>query len=188
VTAPPLDWEAVQPAALAVVVWVDGLRFDLTVAGPQLMHALSTGDLSRVVPGAAPPEQAAAWYAQLLDPGAAFDVPDARAVADAVIAEFTGMPAETAMSLARFCTDNWLLLDGYHLRHGLDLLTLAPRRLLAVLYAFVVEHRFEGDRDKADRALFPQRMRAPTAAELAQDGRAFAAAMAMAGSMPGAGG
>lgn len=178
-TAPALRWEAVHTSTVTTV-WVDGLRFDVATTTEALFAALAAGDLTAVIPGALPEAQQYTWYGHLLDPGTDFDLPDATAVAEAVVEELCGVPAPTAMSLASFLTSDWLLLDGHHLAAGLDLLSLAPRRLCAVLYAHIVEHRYE-DRSEADQVLFPVRA---VAQDFAQDG-GFEAALALAGAMPG---
>lgn len=177
--APALRWEAVHTSTVTTV-WVDGLRFDITITTEALFAALAAGDLSAVLPGSLPLTQQHAWYNHLLDADTDFDMPDAKTVTEAVVEELCGVPAETALRLAAFLTADWLLLDGHHLAGGLDLLSLAPRRLCAVLYAHIVEHRYE-ERSEADALLFPPR----TTYDPVSDGDGFTAALALAGSMPG---
>lgn len=183
--SPPARWDQLATTGPAAAqVWVDGHLYEVTTTTTALLDALAAGDLSAVIPGMVGEDQAIRWLTALFDPAAPFDLPDARAVNEAVIADLTGLPAATAASLARWLTDDWLLLDGYHLRYGTDLLTLAPRRLFAALYAFLVEHRFE-TRAEADQALFPPVLAAPTVADTQSDAANFEAAMLMAGTLPG---
>lgn len=182
--APPARWDRLAADPLTSRVWVDGHLYEVTTTTTALLSALEAGELSAIIPGMVPEEQAAVWLTALFDPDGPFDLADARAVNEAVITDLTGLPATTAITLAGWLTTDWLLLDGYHLRYGTDLLTLAPRRLFAALYAFLAEHRYE-TREEADRVLFPPVLSAPTAAETRADAANFEAALAMAGTLPG---
>jgi hypothetical protein len=174
---PAADWLHVACAGQSpVTVTVDGITLDVQpVPVADLMGILATGRLSGIIPGRLPPDQAQVWARHLMDPDTSFDIADADAVARVVTEHITGVPAETAVTLAAWLAADWLLLDGYHLRRGVDLLSLPPRRLMAVLYAFRVEHTSD-KRDDTDAQLFPPR--APTAEEIERDGAAMAAALA----------
>lgn len=174
---PAADWQyAACTGDLPVTVTVDGLTFDVPpVPSAELVGILATGRLSGIIPGRLPPGQMVTWTRHLLSPDSGFDLADADAVARKVTEHITGVPAETAVTLAAWLSADWLLMDGYHLARGVDLLELAPRRLMAVLYAFRVEHTSD-KRDDTDAQLFPPRV--PTPEEIARDGAAMAAALA----------
>lgn len=181
-TCPPANWRAVHSASEPTLVLVDGIQFEIPPVGtPILFGHLSTGALGQIIPGLLPESQMHQWAGHLLAPGSGFDMADATAIAEAVTEHITGVPAQTAVAMAAWVTADWLLVDGYFLGRGVDLLALPPRRAFAALYAFLVEHRFE-TRDEADRALFTT-ARPPTQAELDRDGENFLAAMAIADTM-----
>lgn len=173
---PAADWlHAACTGLLPVTVTVDGLTFDVPpVPVADLIGILSTGRLSGIIPGRLTADQGQVWARHLLDPESPFDLADADAVARVVTEHITGVPAETAVTLAVWLTADWLLLDGYHLARGVDLLNMPPRRLMAALYAFRVEHT-AGDRGDTDAQLFPPRV--PTPEEMQRAGADMAAAL-----------
>lgn len=179
---PPPTREFTPDDPTSVQVWVDGLRFDVEVTTASLLTALAAGGLHSVLPGLLPPEQQTAWLVHLYDSRTPFDLPDAQAVTAAVVEYLTGVPHTTAVAIGQWAADEWLLLRGYHRARGVELLALSPRELIGVLYAFILEHRFEGDAAKANAVLFP----AVKAARPASDGGAgFLAAMQSTRSLPG---
>lgn len=188
-STPPatLSWQAVDPTA--VRVWVDGLPFDVVADTPALLTALASRNLHDLLPGLLPDEaQKLAWLDHLFDPRTGFDLPDALAVADAVVTYLTGLPLPAAVALAGDLGEGWLLVRGFHAGRGVDLLALSPRALFATVYAFVVEHRFDGNAADANVVLFPARAPATAVAAAAAEhdgGQGFLAAMAAAGALPG---
>lgn len=192
-SGPPPVAEFRRQDPTRVTVWVDGTRYTLTVTTHGLLEALAGGNPYDVVPamfdtGA----QRQQWAEHLFDPRTRFDLHDATAVAGGCVEYLTGIPMTTAVALAGWLADEWVLIYGYHHGRGVDLLALSPAALFSALYAWVVEHRFAGDRAEADQVLFPHRPPSRAAAQAAVDadgGAGFLAAFTAAGSgqLPGAG-
>lgn len=148
-----------RPVGNRCVIALDGRRYVLDPATPDLLDALATGALSGIFPGALPPAARTAVYARLLDPADPLDTHHVEAVVDAYLREVTGWGFGPACRLAAALERAWQVLDGQAAAEGVDLLALPAGRTLNWIYARAAEgaeydeHDHPGARARLDRDL-----------------------------------
>lgn len=129
----------------------------MQISTPLLLDVLTGGaSWTQLIPGAT--DDPLGLWDRLLDPGDAFDLPDAEHAAEAVIEHLTGWLPHAAYALAGLVDQQWAVVSGRATAGGVDLLELPVARVLAFAYALRVENAEENDRRKLDEALTRPRM------------------------------
>jgi hypothetical protein len=148
-----------RPVGNRCVLALDGRRYALDPATPELLAALATGSLSAIFPGFLARPARTAVYLRLLDPADPLDTHHVEQIVDAYLREVTGWGSGAACRLAAALERSWQVLDGQAAAEGVDLLALPAGRTLNWIYARAAEgaeydeHDHPGARARLDRDL-----------------------------------